>query len=204
MRQIEFMFQTGRFHKHEPKGLVLQHASQVSSGWPYAHDKFEDEIFTECAHDWVELVQRMETQNMTSFKAMNMEEKVETIEKLAQEALRVQEEIRATETTEAQRRGFLSLEGAQRIIDQLQNDHDLVDISRILIDDPITIRGDPSVLEPIQLEEITELENPKVPSKRIISPGGISTQPEISRTPGRTSVPNPFFELITIYDEEES
>jgi hypothetical protein len=36
------------------------------------------------------------------------------------------------------------------------------------------------------------------------SPGGISTQPKISRTPGRTSVPNPLFKLITIYDEEES
>jgi hypothetical protein len=47
--QLEFRFQTGRFHKHNPKGLVLQHASQVSSYWPYSHDQFEDEIFTENA-----------------------------------------------------------------------------------------------------------------------------------------------------------
>jgi hypothetical protein len=49
LSQLEFRFPTGRFHKHDPKGLVLQHASQVSSCWPYVHDKFKDEIFTECA-----------------------------------------------------------------------------------------------------------------------------------------------------------
>jgi hypothetical protein len=125
LSQLEFRFPTGRFCKHDPKGLVLQHASQVSSCWPYAHDKFEDEIFTECAQDWEEVVQRMANPNMTRFKAMSMDEQVETIEQSAQEALRAREEIRATETTEAQRRGFLLLEGAQRIIDQLQNDPDL-------------------------------------------------------------------------------
>jgi hypothetical protein len=59
LSQLEFRFQTGRFCKHDPKGLVLQHASQVSSCWPYAHDKFEDEVFTENAQDWDEVVQRM-------------------------------------------------------------------------------------------------------------------------------------------------
>jgi hypothetical protein len=82
-------------------------------------------------------VQRMANPNLTRFKAMSMDEKVETIEKLAQEALRVQEEIIATETTEAQRRGLLLLEGAQRIIDQLQNDPDLAEMWRIPTDDPI-------------------------------------------------------------------
>jgi hypothetical protein len=51
LSQLEFRFQTGRFCKHDPKGLVLQHASQVSSCWPYAHDRFEDEVFTENAQD---------------------------------------------------------------------------------------------------------------------------------------------------------
>jgi hypothetical protein len=58
LSQLEYRFPTGRFRKHDPKGLVLQHASQVSSCWPYAHDKFEDEIFTECAQDWEEVLQR--------------------------------------------------------------------------------------------------------------------------------------------------
>jgi hypothetical protein len=56
----------------------------------------------------------------------------------------------------------------------------------------------------MQLEEITGLENTEVPPPQIRSPGQISTQPEIMRTSGRTSVPNPFFYLITIYDDEES
>ena len=73
----------------------------------------------------------MANPNMTIFKALRMEEQVETIEQSAQEALRVQEEIIATKTIEAQRRGLLLLEGAQRIIDQLQDDPYLVDISRI-------------------------------------------------------------------------
>jgi carbamoylphosphate synthase small subunit len=45
MIQLEFRFQTDQFHKNDPKGLVLQHDSQVSSCWPYDHDKFEDEVF---------------------------------------------------------------------------------------------------------------------------------------------------------------
>lgn len=91
------------------------------------------------------------------------------------------------------------LEGVQRIIDQLQDDPDLVEMSQIPTDDPIASRG-----EPIQLEEITGFENPEVPSSQIRAPGGIPTHPEISRTPGRTSVHNPLFDLITIYDDEES
>jgi hypothetical protein len=43
---------------------------------------------------------------MTRFKAMSMDEQVETIEQSTQEALRVREEIRAAETTKAQRRGL--------------------------------------------------------------------------------------------------
>jgi hypothetical protein len=54
---------------------------------------------------------------MTRFKAMRMDEHVETIEHSAQEALRVREEIRAAETIESQRRGLLLLEGAQIFID---------------------------------------------------------------------------------------
>jgi hypothetical protein len=119
------------------------------------HDKFEDEIFTECAQDWEEVVQRMANLNMTRFKAMSMDEQVETIEHSNQEALRVREDIRAMETTKEKRRGLILLEGAQRIIDQLQNDPHLVDMSRIPTDDPIESIGEPSVLEPIQLEEIT-------------------------------------------------
>jgi hypothetical protein len=91
LSQLEYRFLTGQFHKHDPKGLVLQQASQVSSYCPYMHDKFEDDIFTKCAHDWEEVLQRKANPNMTRLKAMNMDEQVETIEQSAQEALRVRE-----------------------------------------------------------------------------------------------------------------
>jgi hypothetical protein len=70
--------------------------------------------------------------------------------------------------------------------------------------EPIKNRGEPSGLEPIQIEEITDPENHRVPSPQIISPGTIPTQPEVSRTPGGTGAPKSLFDLITIYDDEES
>ena len=42
------------------------------------------------------------------------------------------------------------------------------------------------------------------PTTSLATLQGISTQPEISRTPGRKSVPNPLFKLITNYNYEES
>jgi hypothetical protein len=48
-------------------------------------------------------------------------------------------------------------------------------MSRILIYESIKIRGEIIRLEPVQLEEITELENLEVPPPQIRSPGGIST-----------------------------
>jgi hypothetical protein len=90
---------TRRFHKNDPKGLVLEHASQVSFCWSYAHDKFKDELFIENVQGWDEVVQRMDNLKMTRFKAMSMDEQATTIEKLAQEALSSREEIRVAETT---------------------------------------------------------------------------------------------------------
>jgi hypothetical protein len=75
---------------------------------------------------------------------------------------------------------------------------------RIPMENPITVRGEMSGLESIQLEEITVLENPRSPSVQIRSLGTISTLPEVSRRLGETGAPNPLFDLITIYDDEES
>jgi hypothetical protein len=70
----------------------LKLASQVSSCWPYTHDKFEDEVFIENAQDWDKVVARMVDPKITKFKAMILEEHTATIEKLAQETLRAREE----------------------------------------------------------------------------------------------------------------
>jgi hypothetical protein len=84
---------------HDPKGLVLQHASQVSSYWSYAHDNFKDEVFTENAQDWDKVVARMVDPKMTRFRAMSLDEQGNKIEHSTQEALGAREEIRATEAT---------------------------------------------------------------------------------------------------------
>jgi hypothetical protein len=55
----------------------------------------------------------------------------------------------------------------------LQNDLDIVDMSRIPTDEPIERRGHPSGLETIQFQEIIGPENPEVSPPQIRSPRGI-------------------------------
>jgi hypothetical protein len=88
----------------------------------YAHDNFEDEIFTEGAQDWEEVLQRRVNLDMTKFKAISLDDHVETIEQTNQEALRVRDESRTMEEAEARRRGVLLLEEAQRSIQREKKD----------------------------------------------------------------------------------
>jgi hypothetical protein len=73
-----------------------------------------------------------------------------------------------TETTEAQRRGLLLLEGVQRIIDQLKNDPNLIEMTRILIYNPIESRGEPSVLELMCKVAREVVEGPRGPIVMIV------------------------------------
>jgi hypothetical protein len=57
---------------------------------------------------------------MTKFKAMTMDEQVETIEHTTQEAIRIREENRAAEATKAWKRGTLLLEEAERAMQILR------------------------------------------------------------------------------------
>jgi hypothetical protein len=72
----------------------------VSSCQPYAHDSLEDEIFTKGTQYLEEVLLRSANPNMKKFKAMSMDEQVETIEKKNQEALRIREENREVEAAE--------------------------------------------------------------------------------------------------------
>jgi hypothetical protein len=126
------------------------------------------------------------------------------IEQSAQEALRSREEIKVSETTEAQRRGFLLIEGAQRIIDQFQNDPDLIEMTRVPSHEPVKIQGEPSGPEPIQIKETIESDNPQALTPQVGSLGEVLTQPKIARKSGRKSTPNLLFDIITIYYDEES
>jgi hypothetical protein len=103
LSQLEFQFQKGHFREHDPKSLVSKHASQVSSYWPYCHDRFEDEIFTENSQVWDEVVARMVDPRITKFKAMSWEEQVASLDERAQRAeeiLRTREERVAFESIE--------------------------------------------------------------------------------------------------------
>jgi hypothetical protein len=68
--------------KHDPKKLVAQHSIQIVSHWQYAHVSFEDEIFTENAQDWEEVLQRKEKPYLIQFKAMSGDEQLEWLEKI--------------------------------------------------------------------------------------------------------------------------
>jgi hypothetical protein len=188
---------------------------------PYAHDKFEDEVFTENAQDWDEVVARMVDPKMTRFRAMSLDEQVMTIEKSTQEALRAREEMIAAEATEvplvapvqdrgfpmtqdARERGFLMIEQAQQVIDQLQDDPDLIGMTGSPADNPDEIQVGPSGPELIEIDEIVGLDNPEITTPQARSPGDVSAQSEIVGTSGRESAPNPLHELINIYDDEES
>jgi hypothetical protein len=82
--QLEFRFQTGRFCKHDPKGLVLQHTSSVSSCWLYAHDRFEDKIFTEKAQDWDMVTARKADPRGTRFRDLTYEDQATQLEQVIQ------------------------------------------------------------------------------------------------------------------------
>jgi hypothetical protein len=101
LSHLEYHFPTGRCRKHDPKGLVLQHQSQVSSCWPYDHDSFEDDIFTKGTQDWEEVLHRIANPSITKFKVMTMDEQVDTIENTTQEVLRVRDKNKVVETTKA-------------------------------------------------------------------------------------------------------
>jgi hypothetical protein len=62
----------------------------------------------------------------------------------------------------------------------------------------------PSDLEFIDLDEITGLDNLEFTMPPSGSPIGVSAQPYIVGTSGRTSPSNPLRELIKIYDDDES
>jgi hypothetical protein len=93
LSQLKFIFQTGHFHKHDPKGLVLKHAQQVSYYWPYAHDRFEDEIFIKNAQEWEEVMVRMADPKEIRFKAMSWDEQEIVLEQTVQETIKTREEM---------------------------------------------------------------------------------------------------------------
>jgi hypothetical protein len=76
-------------------------------------------------------------------------------------------------TSEARARGFLLIEQEHIVIDQLQDELNLVEIKRIPTDNPVEIQTGPSSPDPMQIEEITGSDNPKVLAPQVRSLGDI-------------------------------
>jgi hypothetical protein len=158
---------------------------------------------------------------MTRFKAMSLDEQVETLEQSAQGALRAREEMIATETTkipqavlvqgrgfpmalDTRERGLFMLEKAQQMIDRLQDDPDIVETTGSLADNPGRSQAGPSNPEFIDLDEITRLDDPEFTMPLVGSPTGVSAQLEIVEASQRIGTVNPLSEFIKIYDDDES
>jgi hypothetical protein len=76
---LEYRFMTGRYKKHDPKGLVQKHAKQVVLTWPYAHEKWEEELFTKNSQDWKEVQKRRANPNITIFSSLFVEEHIKMV-----------------------------------------------------------------------------------------------------------------------------
>jgi hypothetical protein len=99
---------------------------------------------------------------MNKFKAMTMDEQVDTIEHTAQEAIRVREENRAAEATEARRRGILLLEEDERVMQRLGEDpplNPLVGPLRITLNDTNDYEAKLNGSKIVPLEENVDQEN---------------------------------------------
>jgi hypothetical protein len=75
---------------------------------------------------------------------------------------------------------------------------------RITPVNPSNVREEINGSDPTPLEETVSLENPIVPSPQARSSVTNPTQHEIPSTPSEMGVPNTLFDLINIYDDEES
>jgi hypothetical protein len=77
-------------------------------------------------------------------------------------------------------------------------------MTRAPADNPDESWVGPSSPKLIEIDEIVGLDNHEVTTPQAGSSRDVSSQPEIVRTSGRESAPNPLNELINIYDDEES
>jgi hypothetical protein len=173
----------------------------ISSYGSYAHDNFEDKIFTEGAQDWEEVLQGRANPNMTKFKAMSLDEEVETKEQIAQEALRVRDESKMVEAAEARRREML-LEEAQRAIQRAEEDPPLNPLIELLRITPINTNDqevEPNGSSATPQTEIVDREE----IVQVRSTITVAVQQRPARVSTGTRVPAVLVDLITIYDDDE-
>jgi hypothetical protein len=96
------------------------------------------------------------------------------------------------------------LEWAQQVLDQLQADPDLSEMTGSPVDNPERIQVGTSGPEFIDVDEIVGLDDLEFTMPPVGSPTGVVTQPEAVWVPVETSASNPLSEFIKIYDDDES
>jgi hypothetical protein len=84
---------------------VVEHANHVISNWPYAHNDFEDEIFTENALKWDEVLRRKDKPDLIRFMAFPGDEQLDFLEQTIEVVAQAQQEdsVQASGMSEAQR-----------------------------------------------------------------------------------------------------
>jgi hypothetical protein len=182
LRHLEYRFPTCRFRKHGPKYLVPQHAGKVVSYWPYTHDSYEDELFTENAQDWEEVIKKKKNPKITNFKAMSVQEQFEIVEHREKATIRARGEVREVEATESAKRGIMLLDEVERVV-------------KIMRQTPFLQTLEPPRIVPVETDtHATDPNNTKAsPPDRIITQDDqsyLQTQVEqlaIARMPQRSS-----------------
>jgi len=73
---LEYGLPEGIFRRHDPHGLVAQHAAQEAILWPYSHDSWEDEEIDKRATSWEEVQVRIRQRDqlLTHQQRMALEE----------------------------------------------------------------------------------------------------------------------------------
>jgi hypothetical protein len=95
------------------------------------------------------------------------------------------------------------LEWVQRVLDQLQDDPDLSEMTGSPVDNPDRSQVGTSGPEFIDIDEIDGLDDLEFTTPPAGSPTGVATQPEIVWVSVETSTSNPLSEFIKIYDDDE-
>jgi hypothetical protein len=96
------------------------------------------------------------------------------------------------------------LEWVQQVLDQLQDDPDLSEMTGSPVDNLERSQVGTSGPKFIDIDEISRLDDLEFTMPPAGSPTGVATQPEIVWVSVETDTSNPLSEFIRIYDEDES
>jgi hypothetical protein len=62
-----------------PKVWCPNMLNKVSYNWPYSHEKWQEEEFTEDAQNWAQVLERKATPGLTIFKTLSLDQQMEVL-----------------------------------------------------------------------------------------------------------------------------